>query len=373
MKTSALSVDHPGSKINSSAKPKTYLVRRRSSLILWVGFSAVFVLAIAAALYTSSSVSAARNSSRDNVRPNGVSGKIDHLAAPSPTWQQRPSLLKSSRLFSALLPLPQPVPTPSTDESIATFEVSGVNCTNTPKTTFVLGDKVCARASNAPLRSPSALRRFNWSDTKGFIRQSEDVVTDPDTNIYTLPINNTSVIDGVTVDNRGTWAASLNSTGDNTTRAIAYFTVSDPANLSSDLVIYNFSTAGDPIEPGTNTSFFLWLSNTGPDAATNVHLTMVVPPYMTFVSPATTSSAFVCTETGGIVDCSLPGTNPSWASGAVATITLDFSVSGGAPNGVISSTANIGSDTNDPRPTSNSSDASVEVRAAGAPPATCAT
>src|SRR6185436_11351291 len=61
----------------------------------------------------------------------------------------------------------------------------------------------------------------------------------------------------------------------------------------------------------------------------------------------------------------------SWASGAVATITLNFSV-GAAPNGIISSIANISSDTNDPRPDSNSSSASVEVRSPGAPPATCA-
>ena len=254
-------------------------------------------------------------------------------------------------------------PPPSLDESVATFEVVAGVCTNTPKNTFELGETVCARATNAPI----GFRRFNWGDTRGFIRQSADVVADPDTNQYILPASNTSVIDGVTGDNRGTWAVSLNSTADNTTRTIAYFNVSDPANAAADLVVYNFSTTGDPIEAGTNTGFFLWLANTGPDAAANVHLTMAVPPNMSYGS-ATTSSAFTCAESGGVVDCTVA----SWASGAVATITLNFGVSAGAPNGVIASTANISSDTNDPRPANNTSAASVEIRSAGAPPATCA-
>jgi hypothetical protein len=262
--------------------------------------------------------------------------------------------------FLSVLMAPPP---PSLDESVATFEVVAGVCTNTPKNTFELGDTVCARATNAPI----GFRRFNWSGTQGFIRQSADVVADPDTNLFTLPASNTSIIDGITVDNRGTWAVSLNSISDNTTRTIAYFNVSDPANVAADLVVYNFSTTGDPITAGTNTAFFLWASNTGPDAAANVHLTMAVPPNMSFDSAAT-SSAFACAESGGVVDCTVA----TWASGAVATITLNYAVSGAAPDGVISSTANISSDTNDPRPDSNSSVASVEIRSAGAPPATCA-
>jgi uncharacterized repeat protein (TIGR01451 family) len=323
---------------------------------------------MAAALYTSSSVLAARKVSRGNVPSKAAPSSIKDKTRLLTARQKRDESLFSLRNFlSVSMPPPQPAQPPSLDESIATFEVVGGVCTNTPKSTFALGDTVCAQASNAPLRSPTALRRFNWGDTAGFILQSEDVVADPDTNLFTLPASNTSIVDGVTIDNRGTWTVSLNSADDNTTRAIAYFTVSDPANLSADLVVYNFSTTGDPITPGTNTGFFLWLSNAGPDPAANVHLTMAVPPNMSYLS-ATTTSAFTCAENAGVVDCSVA----SWASAAVATITLNFSVSNSAPNGVTSSTASISSDTFDPRTASNTSDAQVEIRAAGSPPATCA-
>lgn len=279
--------------------PKTKTSRRRKgpSLSSPVGIGAILVLIIAAALYTSSSVSASRKVSRVSLPTKAALSSIKDKTGPLTTGlKDNLSPLSPRDFLSVLMPPPQPAPPPSLDESIATFEVVSGVCTNTPKSTFALGDTVCARATNAPLRSPTALRQFNWGDTNGFIRQSVDVVADPDTNLFTLPTSNTSIIDGVTIDNRGTWTASLNSTGDNTTRAIAYFTVSDPANLSADLVVYNFSTTGDPIEPGTNTGFFLWLSNTGPDAAANVHLTMAVPPNMSFVPPATTSSAFTCAE-----------------------------------------------------------------------------
>jgi hypothetical protein len=371
MKTSVKSVYHPGSKIRISAKLITYLMRGRSPLFSRVGFGAVFVLAIAAAFYTSSSVSAALNSSRNSVQPNGTSSSGGNIAGASITQQQNaPFLSSNSSLLSPLMFLPQPPQGPG-DEAIATFAVVNDLCTNTPQTNFVLGDKVCAKAANAPADPPAVYRRINWADTKGFVQQSVDVATSTQADIYQLPPDNTSNIGGQTVDNRGTWTVSSNSTGDNTTRAIAYFNVSDPLNKAADLVVYNFSTTGDPIEPGTNTGFFLWLSNVGPDPAVNVHLTMAVPPNMAFAPPASTSSAFTCAENAGVIDCSLPGTNPSWASGSVATITLNFLVSGGASNGVISPTANISSDTFDPRLDSNSSNAEVEVRAAGAAPATC--
>ncbi|MEP6742951.1 MAG: DUF11 domain-containing protein, partial [bacterium] len=329
--------------------------RKGRSLLSLIGIGAIFALLIAAGFYTSSSASS--------------SPKVPHVSSPSKAAAGKHetrllstglSFVSFKELSFAFLP-PQAAP----DESIATYSVVAGACTNIPKNTFVLGEAVCAKVSDAPLRAGAPLRRINWTGPKGFVRQTDDVTTDPQETMFTLPANNTSPIDGELVDNRGTWSASLNSTGDNSTRAIAYFNVSDPANIAADLVVYDFSTASDTVLPGDPTGFFLWLSNTGPDVALNVHVTQATPPNMSFVSTTQNSGpTFTCANSNGVTDCSIV----SLASGDTATITINYSVSGGAPNGIISSTANISSDTNDPRPDNNSSEAQVEVRSPGGTP-----
>lgn len=334
--------------------------RKIRSLTSFVSFGALFLVLIAAAFYTASSASSDSRLSNSPARQQQSSKEgSDRTAAQ----EKIVKLFSARELFTPLMPQAPP------EETIATFEVVAGMCTNTPKTSFVLGDTVCARATNAPLRNPSPLRRFNWAGPRGFVRQTQEITTDPQDNLYTLPGSNTSVIDGETVDNRGVWGVSLNGTGDNTTRAIAYFNVSDPDNVAADLVVYNFSTDNDPIAPGASTGFLLVIANSGPDTAQNVHVTQATPPFMTFDSTSEDPSpTFTCTNDAGVTDCSIA----SLASGAKTLITIHYNVSGGAPNGVISSVADISSDTNDPRLASNSSSAQVEVRAAGGQAATCA-
>jgi len=339
-------------------------VNKSRSLLSPAAIIVIFGLLVAGAAFASFSVSASRKNPLSAAPAKGATGVTKRQVRSSSSTLK--TAIGSSLTTAAFQATPTPTPTPI-PEAIATYEVVGHACTNIPKTNFVLGDEVCAKATNAPFGSP-AVRRFSWVGTRGFVRRTADVTANPDSDIFPLPTNDTSVIAGETVDHRGTWLVSLNSTADNTTRTAAYFTVSDPDHQAADLVVYNFSTESDPVSPGApNTSFFLSVSNTGPDTADNVHVTMAVPPDLNFTT-ASTSSAFSCAESAGVVDCSLA----TWASGAFATITLNFGVSGAAPNGVISTTANIGSDINDPRPASNSSVASVEVRSAGAAPATCA-
>ena len=321
-------------------------------------FGLLCLILVAAAFYTASSASSVARLSDGSSRGSQIKEKrrLSTLREPA-------RFPGAKGLFS--LPLPA-LPQAPADESIETFASDCV----TPQNVFNLGDTVCARISNAPLRDP-ALRQFSWSGTKGFVRQTQDVTLDPDTNLFTLPGSNTSTIDDEIVDNRGTWNVSSNSSGDNTTRAVAYFNVSDPANAAADLVVYDSSPEEAPITPGVNTAFFLWISNTGPDVAQNVHVTQASPPGLTFVSATQdTGPTFNCTNNMGmgITDCSIA----SLASGATATITLNYAVSGSASNGVVSSVADISSDTNDPRPDNNSSSARVEIRAAGGSPATCA-
>jgi hypothetical protein len=369
MKTlSTSTIPHLAGKMKKSTILSTSGQRRRGrSLLSYIGTGAIFVMIIAAAFYTSSSASSLRKVSRTSL-PKAAAASGKKLLNVGQTTSTR--LPGSGEFLSAFMPAPQPPQGPPLDESIATYEVVAGLCTATPKNTFLLGETVCAKASNAPLRTPTALRRFNWADTSSFVRQSADVLVDPDTNLFTLPTGNTSVIDGQTVDNRGNWSVSINSTENNMVRAIAYFKVSDPANIAGDLAIYNFSTDADPVTPGASTGFFLWLSNTGPDASLDVHVTQAVPPNLTFVDTTQqTGPTFNCQNNAGVIDCSIA----TLASGATATLTINYTVDGGAPDGVISSEADISSNlTNDPRLDNNSSEARVEVRSPGGTPATCA-
>jgi hypothetical protein len=246
-------------------------------------------------------------------------------------------------------------------ESIDTF---AADC-STPKENFLLGDQVCAKVTNAPLRNPSPLRRINWSTTNGVVRDTVDVLTDPQTHVFTLPTNSTTIVDGETIDNRGIWSASLNATSDSSTRAIAYFTVSEPGNAAADLAIYNVSTNDGAVTPGGSSGFELYIVNRGPDAAQNVHVTQATPVSMTFNSANQSSGpAFTCSDSSA--DCTIS----SLPRGATATITLNYSVGSGASSISTSGQADISSDTEDPRPASNSSEAQVEIRGSGAA-ATC--
>ncbi|HKS28040.1 MAG TPA: PxKF domain-containing protein [Pyrinomonadaceae bacterium] len=253
-------------------------------------------------------------------------------------------------------------------ETIDTFEVVGGVCTNTPKDTFSLGDTVCARVENAPLRSPVAARRVNFNNTAGVNSQSQDVTTDPQTFTFTLPTADTTVVDGENIDNRGIWSVSTNAL-DNGTRAIAYFSVTDPQNSAADVVIYSASASGvDPVAPGGSAGISLWVSNNGPDAAQDVHVTQQVPNNLTFVSATSDSGpSFNCSESGGVVDCSLA----SLPSGQKATFTINYTVSSSAPNSLVTVRSEIASDQEDPRLASNTADARLEIRGGSGPAATC--
>ncbi|HEX8173570.1 MAG TPA: PxKF domain-containing protein [Pyrinomonadaceae bacterium] len=275
------------------------------------------------------------------------------------------SRFTASKLFNSLL-LPQAAPT---EETIDTFEVVNGVCTNTPKETFNLGDTVCIKVTNAPLRNPVALRRVSLNNTAGVAGMSEDVTTDPQTILFTLPSNNMTVVDGENIDNRGIWSVTSNATGDYGVRAIAYISVTDPQNAAADLAIYSVSTdSTNAVAPGQRTGFSLWLANNGPDTAQDVHVTQQVPTNLTYVSATSESGPnFTCTESGGVVDCTVA----SLPNGQKATFTLNYTVNGGASNSIVTSRAEIASAQTDPRPASNTADARVEIRSGSGPAATC--
>lgn len=272
--------------------------------------------------------------------------------------------LRSKAFFGMLVLQAAPPP-----ESIDTYEVVGGACTDTPKDTFNLGEQVCAKVANAPLRAAAPLRRVSFSGTDGTVANTAGITANPQTLLLSLPSTVTSIVNGETVDNRGTWSASINSTANNSARAIAYFSVTAPNDAAADLAIYNASTSHDAVQPGQPTGFSIWAINNGPDAASDVHVTQSVPPNMTFVSATHGSgSAFSCSQSGGVVDCA-PA--QSLAKGAISTFTLNYTVVPGAPNAIVTSEVDITSATSDPRPASNASTDRVEIRTAGTAPAAC--
>jgi hypothetical protein len=334
--------------------------RRTRSLKPSILFGSIFVLIVAAVFYTASSASSAHSFSRGSL-PSSASkpqmpGKT-RAGRDNKTGLLSKRLVNPRELFSLLMPQAG---------SVETIDTFAADCT-TPKAVFNLGDTVCAKVTGAPLRPSAPLRHINWSGPAGDVEQTLDITSDPQTNLFVIPASGTSIIDGQTIDNRGTWAASINSTSDSLTRAIAYFTVKDPQNAAADLAVYNFSTdTANPVAPGANTGSFLWVTNNGPDVAQNVHLTEATPPNLTYVSVTQDSGpAFTCTNSSGMTDCTIS----SLAVGAVATLTINYSTS--SSSGVVTTRADISSDTNDQHTDNNTSEAQVEIRAAGAPPATC--
>ncbi|MFL6231257.1 MAG: HYR domain-containing protein [Pyrinomonadaceae bacterium] len=290
-----------------------------------------------------------------------LAGRGDRAALPGVEASLAPPRLEA--LFPLLMLQASPV------ESIDTYAVIGGVCTSTHKDTFNLGEQVCARVDNSPLRAAAALRRVSISGTDGTVASVVDVTSNPQTLLLTLPSSATSVVDGETVDNRGTWSAAINSAEDNGVRAIAYFSVADPSAAAADLAIYAVSTSTDTLAPGQSTGFFVYLNNIGPNEAQDVHVTQSVPPNMTFVSAtAGTGTAFTCSTTGSVVDCA-PA--QSLAKGAISTFTLNYTVNQGAPNSLVSTDIDINGATTDPRPASNSSTVKIEIRTAGTAAATC--
>src|SRR5260221_499869 len=192
--------------------------RKETSFSLPGAIGTVFVLIMVAALYASSSVSASRGVSRVSLPTAAPVIAKDKKGSTSRLKGHLSSFSPGSSFLSVLMPPPQPVPPPS-DESVATYAVVSNLCTGTLKSTFALGEKVCVKVENAPLRAAAQLRRINFNDTKGSVRDTQEVTTDPQGTVFPLPNDNTSTVDGEIVDNRGTWSASSNSPSHGGTRA----------------------------------------------------------------------------------------------------------------------------------------------------------
>ena len=172
--------------------------------------------------------------------------------------------------------------------SISTYEPTCV----TPKTAFTLGETVCAQVSGV---DPTFNRRISWVDPAGNIRDTTPITTDPQSDSFTLPLLETEVVGGVTVDNRGVWKVNVISSR-GTVLLSSKFTV-QALTPAADLSVGKSKTSGD-IAAGQNVSFNVAVFNRGPNDAENVELTDVTPQNATFVSVTQTAgSGFSCTGT----------------------------------------------------------------------------
>jgi uncharacterized repeat protein (TIGR01451 family) len=243
---------------------------------------------------------------------------------------------------------------------------------STAKTSFVLGDTVCAKVEGGP----SFNRRVALIDSFPLVRQFADITSDPQFISFTLPSGSTSVINGDTYDNRGVWRVNIVPESRFSVRVTASFTVSDPQAPEANLAIYKSNNTGDQTTAGSNVLFTIFVQNPGPDTAQNVTVTDNIPANTTFLSgeqnDAGPPNTFTCTfpdpnAATGATTCTIA----SLPAGQNASFTIVYNINDGTSAGtVISNTSTITSDTADGDNTDNTATSSLTV-IAGAATNTC--
>jgi uncharacterized repeat protein (TIGR01451 family) len=264
-------------------------------------------------LFSSSSAS----SSKQNEISRVSSARDNSAAAGLDQDSDRPVLAPSlTSNFRTLLPLLMPQATP---DPITTY---AANCT-TPKSTFNLGDEVCAKVAGISL---AFKRSFSWVDPSGIGRQVTPITTDPQTDSLTVPTTDTSIISGVFIaDNIGTWKVNVVSSRNAVVFSQTF--IVKGATPIADLSLVKSINGGSP-DTGTNFSYNVAIKNAGPNAATSVTFTDPKPLNATYVRVDQLSGpAFTCDETDPLT---LVCTNASLAAGDTALLKLTYTASGGA-------------------------------------------
>ena len=232
-----------------------------------------------------------------------------------------------------------PLFTVSPAQTIDTFAYDTLlqTCTNTPKTSFVLGETVCARTVGV---DPAFNRRFAWVDPSGITREFAPITSDPATDSYQLPpLTETS--------SAGTWKANVVSSRGTTVLGVP-FTVS-AATARVDLSIGKGLSS--ELKSGEQATFTVSVFSRGPNDAQNVVITDATPANATFVSATqTVGSGFSCT-----------GTSTVTCTGAVMkpgeTAVFEFVYTAGAAGQTITNTATVANDTEETNNDDNSATA----------------
>src|SRR2546426_354914 len=320
----------------SQSRLATPFIRKANRLALISLLAFLLGAALFLASSTQANLKSGTGSALKSERPIASNVNSPNPVSRLEKWNEP---IGTPKLFSFLLPQSPPAP-----ETIVTY---AADCT-TPKNSFIFGEIACAILSGGPPLSIYP-RKITWVDTDNNILQKEDVTTDPQTSLFTIPVVS------ISTDYRGVWRVNDISAARSSVRTSAFIYVSNPALPAADLSVYKGNDTDGSITAGSNIEYVLWLSNKGPDAASNVQVTDATPANATFLSGNTDDPDLHCTfpaanSSGGTTTC----TRTSLDRGASDKVTLVFNVSGGTPAGTtISNTASISSDTADPHDASN--------------------
>ncbi len=255
-----------------------------------------------------------------------------------------------------------PLFTVDTGVGVATY---AADC-ETSKTTFTLGDTVCAKISGI---NPSDNRRIGWVDPAGLTRTFTPIIADPQSDSFTLPTTETSTVEVFVVDNRGRWHVNVVSSKGAIVRGQPFLVQGNEA--TADLSVSK-SLVGDTPESGQSVTFAVAVTNNGPNAAENVELSDAEPDNATFVSVTQTSGpAFSCT-TGDPVVCTRGTTaSPLFLNpGETAVFELVYTA-GGATGSSITNVVTAESETDELDEVDNTAVYTLIIGGGGGTPAEC--
>lgn len=255
-----------------------------------------------------------------------------------------------------------PVFTVSSGVGLATY---AADC-STPKTTFALGDTVCAKVSGS---DPSFNRRFGWVDPSGITRTFTAITADPQSDSITLPSTETSTIDVFVVDNRGQWHVNVVSSRGSIVRGQPFLVQGETP--TADLSISK-SLVGETPESGQSVTFAIAVTNSGPNPAENVQISDPQPNNASFVSVNQTfGPAFSCTGSDPVVCTRGTTANPLFLNpGETAVFELVYTANGSTGDS-ITNTASVASETTELDEVNNTAVYSLVIGGGGGNPAEC--
>lgn len=322
-----------------------HITTRLNPLFL-VGVFIILAAVVAVPVYSGSSSSTPAGSSSATKVTSRAPAKVSQVG--SLPVSDSSALTPWATMFGPLVPVPQ-----SSPEAIYTY---AQNCT-TSQTDFNLGDAMCAKANGVPVTLFPW--RVLWLDPAGNVRQSNTAIADDQAMYqFTLPGTPTSIVNGQTVDNRGTWRVNLVSSN-GARRQTAPFTVHEPANPVADVYVQKFNRDPDQqVTAGGSVAFIVLVGNDGPDPATSVHLVDSAPIGSTLASFSQQVGPNCLPN--GTGDCTMATLN----NGDRAEFTVVYNTGSSAP-GTYSTSASVSSATTDSDTSDNSSTAEFEIGAGG--------